>query len=206
MGRPVEQESQSGAIRADPAGVRTWGRNDPGGGAEIGGAPADGAEGDGQRDAGGAEDPERERPKLAAAIPFIDAILEADRKAPSKQRHTAHRIWMRIAARETGSRGSGVDGSSVCARSERCAWDCSGTRCSFRSRTVGWQAQVDWYEAWAEFDGEDSKTYVFCMRSMASGGAFHRAYPHASQQAFLEAHELAFAYFGGVFRCFVTTT
>ena len=26
--------------------------------------------------------PERERPKLGAAIPFIDAILEADRKAP----------------------------------------------------------------------------------------------------------------------------
>src|SRR3712207_8419081 len=35
---------------------------------------------------------------------------------------------------------------------------------------------------------------------MASGGAFHRAYRHATQQAFLEAHELAFAYFGGVFR------
>jgi len=44
------------------------------------------------------------------------------------------------------------------------------------------------------------KAYLFCLRSMASGGAFHRAYPHANQQAFLEAHELAFAYFGGVFR------
>jgi transposase len=30
--------------------------------------------------------------------------------------------------------------------------------------------------------------------------AFHRAYYHATQQAFLEAHELAFDYFGGVFR------
>src|SRR5438128_2375330 len=38
------------------------------------------------------------------------------------------------------------------------------------------------------------------MRSMASGGSFHCAYRHATQQAFLEAHELAFAYFGGVFR------
>ncbi len=38
------------------------------------------------------------------------------------------------------------------------------------------------------------------MRSMASGAAFHCAYLHATQQAFLEAHELAFAYFGGVFR------
>jgi transposase len=38
------------------------------------------------------------------------------------------------------------------------------------------------------------------MRSMASGGAFHVAYYHATQQAFLEAHERAFGYFGGVFR------
>jgi transposase len=40
---------------------------------------------------------------------------------------------------------------------------------------------------------------VFAMRSMASGAAFHRAYLHAIQQAFLEAHEHAFAYFGVVF-------
>lgn len=40
--------------------------------------------------------PERERPKLSAAVPFIDEILETDRKAPRKQRHTAHRIWMRL--------------------------------------------------------------------------------------------------------------
>jgi hypothetical protein len=38
------------------------------------------------------------------------------------------------------------------------------------------------------------------MRAIASGGAFHRAYYHATQQAFLEAHESAFGYFGGVFR------
>ena len=40
--------------------------------------------------------PERVRPKLAPAIPFIDGILESDLKAPRKQRHTAHRIWMRL--------------------------------------------------------------------------------------------------------------
>jgi transposase len=58
---------------------------------------------------------------------------------------------------------------------------------------------VDWYEADADICGERELTYVFCMRSMASGGAFHCAFPHASQQAFLEAHERAFLYFGGVF-------
>jgi hypothetical protein len=41
---------------------------------------------------------------------------------------------------------------------------------------------------------------VFCMRSMASGGAIRRAYPHTTQQAFLEAHELAFAHVSWVFR------
>ena len=42
--------------------------------------------------------PVRERPKLEPAMTFIDAILEADRRAPRKQRHTAHRIWCRIRA------------------------------------------------------------------------------------------------------------
>jgi hypothetical protein len=40
--------------------------------------------------------PERERPKLVPARPFIDAFLEADRKAPRKERHIAHRIWTRL--------------------------------------------------------------------------------------------------------------
>ena len=38
----------------------------------------------------------RERPKLGPAVGFIDEILQADRKAPRKQRHTARRIWMRL--------------------------------------------------------------------------------------------------------------
>jgi hypothetical protein len=43
----------------------------------------------------------------------------------------------------------------------------------------------------AELGGEQQKVQMFCLRSMASAGAFHRAYPYASQQAFLEGHELA---------------
>jgi hypothetical protein len=64
----------------------------------------------------------------------------------------------------------------------------------------GVEAQVDWYEAYADLAGERTKLQVFSMRSMASGAAFHYAYLHSTQQAFLEAHELAFAYFCGVFR------
>src|SRR5437870_9655150 len=85
---------------------------------------------------------ERPHPKLQAAIPFIDAILQGDRQAPRKQRHTAHRIWVRL-------------------RQEL-------PNCPVAERTV-------------------------------REAAFHCAFTNATQQAFLEAHELAFAWFGRVF-------
>ncbi len=36
------------------------------------------------------------KPKLGSLLPMIDAILEADRSAPVKQRHTAKRIFERL--------------------------------------------------------------------------------------------------------------
>jgi hypothetical protein len=144
--------------------------------------------------------PERPRWKLNAAIGFIDVILETDRKAPRKQRHTAHRIWVRMQNELPG-----------CKIAERTVREYVHARkialglmvretCVPQSYAWGVEAQVDWYEAYADLAGERVKLQVFGMRSMASGGAFHCAYLHATQQAFLEAHELAFAYFGGVFR------
>ncbi len=144
--------------------------------------------------------PERERPKLAAAIPFIDEILESDRKAPRKQRHTAHRIWTRL-RREMPAVEVSESTVREYVRERKAVMGLLGQETFIaQSYTWGGEGQVDWYEGWAELDGEPRKMCLFCMRSMASGGAFHRAYPHANQQAFLEAHELAFARFGGVFR------
>ena len=39
---------------------------------------------------------DRAKPKLGLVREFIDQILESDKEAPWKQRHTAHRIWMRV--------------------------------------------------------------------------------------------------------------
>jgi DNA polymerase III delta subunit len=39
---------------------------------------------------------ERKRLKIDPLRDVIDRILETDRQAPRKQRHTAHRIWMRL--------------------------------------------------------------------------------------------------------------
>lgn len=143
--------------------------------------------------------PERRQPQLEPVKDFIDAILEADRHAPRKQRHTARRIYLRI-RRE---RPEATVSESTIRR--YAAWKKSILSCAAKEICIaqryafGEEAQVDWYEAYAEFSGDRQKVNVFCMRSMASGAAFHCAYFHATQQAFLEAHELAFAWFGGVF-------
>jgi len=141
----------------------------------------------------------REKPKLGPAITFINTILEADQKAPRKQRHTAHRIWVRLCGEMPALHVSEPTVRRYVHERKHEMGQIGGEIFVPQSYRFGQEAQVDWYEAFAELDEELQKLFIFCMRSMASGGAFHRAYPHASQQAFLEAHELAFRYFGGVF-------
>jgi transposase len=142
---------------------------------------------------------ERARPKLEPAVPFIDGILESDLKAPRKQRHTAHRIYNRLLSEKPEIK---VAEATVRAyvRDRKLKIGLIH-RETFVPQSYMWgrEGQVDWYEMLAELGGERQKVQIFCMRSMASAGGFHRAYPHASQQAFPEAHELAFHYFGGVF-------
>jgi transposase len=84
-------------------------------------------------------------------------------------------------------------------RKRELGWSTRATRVP-QSYEPGQEGQVDWYEAWAELNGEPVPLQVFTMRSMARGAAFHRAYDRATQQALLEAHEHAFQFFGGVFR------
>jgi transposase len=144
--------------------------------------------------------PERKRPRLAPVIPFIDTILESDRTAPRKQRHTAHRIYQRLRAELAVCE---IAESSVrrYVREKKQALGLTRREvCVPQSYDWGSEGQVDWYEAEADLGGERQKLQVFSLRGMASGGAFHCAYLRATQQAFLEAQELAFRYFGGVFR------
>lgn len=143
--------------------------------------------------------PERACPKLGPVREFIDAILESDRQAPRKQRHTAHRIYQRLRRELPGGDASESTVRRYVGRRKR-AMGLAG-RETFVPQRYAWgsEAQVDWYEAYADLSGERQKLQVFSLRSMASGAAFHRAYRRATQQAFLEAHELAFRYLGGVF-------
>lgn len=143
---------------------------------------------------------DRECPRLGPLKEYIDRILAQDRDAPRKQKHTAHRIFTRLREEHqelliseatvrryvaTRKRELGLGGREVYVP---------------QSYAPGQEAQVDWFEATAKLGDERRVLQVFAMRSMASGDAFHRAYTNATQQAFLEGHEHAFAYFGGVFR------
>src|SRR5215467_5646166 len=141
---------------------------------------------------------ERKCPKIGPLREVINGILERDRHAPRKQRHTAHRIWTRL--KEEHPEPS-IAEATVRRYVQRWKQQAGLGRESYvpQSYQPGQEAQVDWFEAVAKLGGESSKLQIFAMRSMASGDAFHCAYPHATQQALLEAHELAFAYFGGVF-------
>src|SRR5215831_19280685 len=142
----------------------------------------------------------RQRPVIGPLRLYIDAILAADRKAPRKQRHTAHRIYERIRTELPDYQVAEVTVRSyVRERKQELGWSTRAT-CVPQSYAPGQEGQVDWYEAWAELNGEQVKLQVFSLRSMMSGAAFHRAYHRATQQAFLEAHEHAFHYFQGVFR------
>jgi transposase len=142
----------------------------------------------------------RPKPRVGPVADFIDAVLEADRQAPRKQRHTAHRIYVRL----TKERPELVIAESTVRRHVRERKKALGLleRQTFvpQHYVYGVEAQVDWYEAAVEAGGQRETFQIFTMRSMSSGGAFHRAYRRGTQQAFLEAHELAFGYFGGCFQ------
>ena len=115
----------------------------------------------------------RGKPSLGSVMEFIDVILMADEQAPKKQRHTARRIWQRIGEeRPETSVGEATVRRYVRQRKQELG---QTRRETFIPQVYDWggEGQVDWYEAMAEVANEMRKVYVFSMRAMASGGAFH---------------------------------
>ena len=91
--------------------------------------------------------PEREKPKLGAVSAWIDGILDADRKAPRKQRHTAHRIWTRLKQEQPAA---DVAESTVREYVRKRKMELGLQRSELfipQSYRWGQEGQVDWYEA-----------------------------------------------------------
>ena len=150
--------------------------------------------------------PERKKSRLEPVMEFINAVLEADRAAPRKQRHTSHRIYERIRMEFPEHPVGELTVRRYVGQRKREMGFIRQETFVPQSYAWGQEAQIDWYEAVEELDGERQKLQVFCMRSMGSGGAFHRAYPRATQQALLEGYELGSDILRGYSDCCVMTT
>jgi len=133
-----------------------------------------------------------EKPKLGPLLPVIDAILEVDRTAPVKQRHTAKRIFERLRDEHGFAGGYTVVKDYV--RIER-----SRGRETFvpLAHPPG-HAQVDFGEAVGVIGGVRQKIHFFCMDLPQSDACFVKGYPAETTEAFLDGHVSAFTFFGGV--------
>ena len=97
----------------------------------------------------------RNKPRLGPVMEFIDEILREDQTAPRKQRHTAHRIWQRIRQERPDAVAEATVRRYVRERKQELGLTARET---FVPQVYDWggEAQVDWYEAMAEFAGERS--------------------------------------------------
>jgi transposase len=142
----------------------------------------------------------RPAPRLGRYRALVDAWLEADRDAPRKQRHTAKRIHRRLVDEHGAEVAETTVRDYVRARKRALGWPV-GEVFVPQVHAPGAEAEVDWGEAYVDLAGTRTKVHLFLMRASFSGAAFCQASLVETQQAFLELHVEAFAWFGGVFEC-----
>ena len=139
----------------------------------------------------------RPAPALGEHREWIDEILIADRKAPRKQRHTARRIWRRLVDERGAAVAERTVREYVAARRRELGEP--GEVFVPQVHQAGMEAEVDWGEADVVLAGRPATVQLFFMRPCFSGAEFCMAFRRCTQQAFLEGHVEAFAWFGGVF-------
>jgi transposase len=132
------------------------------------------------------------RPKLDAWTGAIDQILEQDKTESRKQRHTAKRIFERLRDEHGYTGGYTIVKDYVRLR-----------KLSQREMFVPLahppgDAQADFGEAMVVIAGVERKAHYLAMDLAQSDDCFVMAFPAETTEAFLEGHNQAFAYFGGV--------
>jgi transposase len=132
------------------------------------------------------------RPKLDPYAGVIDAILEADRAVPKKQKHTSKRVFERLRDEHGYAGGITVVKDYIFAAKQR-------QREMFvpLAHPAG-HAQADFGEALAIIGGVERKIHFLVMELPHSDACFLKAYPAETTEAFCDAHVAAFDFFGGV--------
>jgi transposase len=134
----------------------------------------------------------RPRPKLDPFLPVLHQILEDDRKAPRKQRHTARRVFERLRDEH------GYTGGLTVVKEAVAAWRTRSAEVFVPLAHRPGEAQVDFGEAEVILDGRPTKVALFVMTLPYSDAFFVCAFPRECTEAFLEGHVRAFEFFGGV--------
>jgi transposase len=111
----------------------------------------------------------RPAPRLGAYRQLIDSWLLADREAPRKQRHTAHRVWRRLVD-EHGVEVAERTVREYVHRRRRELGDPPGEVFVPMVHEPGAEAEVDWGEAEVVIAGQRRRVYLFLMRACFSGG------------------------------------
>ena len=132
------------------------------------------------------------RPKLDPFVGIIDAILEADKTVPKKQKHTSKRVFERLCNEHGYDGGITVVKDYIFAAKQR-------QREMFVPLVhPSGHAQADFGEALAIIGGVERKIHFLVMELPHSDACFLKAYPAETTEAFCDAHVAAFAFFGGV--------
>ena len=134
----------------------------------------------------------RRKPKLEDFLPVIDEILEADKKAPPKQRHTARRIFERLRD-EYGYTGG------ITQVQEAVKQTVAHSKEVFLplSHPPG-RAQFDFGHAVVRIAGVEAEAALAVMTLPYSDGYFVSAYPRECTETFHAGHVAGFEFFGGV--------
>ena len=134
----------------------------------------------------------RWKPKLGPYLGVIDQILEDDRGAPPKQRHTAKRILDRLREEHGFTGGYTIVKDYV--REKRIRMREVYFPLDHRPGT----SQVDFGEAKVVIGGIEQKAHAFCMALPHSDAILVQAYPTEALEAVQEGHNAAYSFFGGV--------
>jgi len=134
----------------------------------------------------------RPKPKLEPFLPVIRQILEDDGKAPTKQKHTARRIFERLRDEY------GYNGGEMVVKDAVREWRISRREVFLPLSHPPGEAQVDFGEATVRISGTETKVAIFVMTLPYSGVIFVQAFPKECTETFMEGNRRAFEEFGGV--------
>lgn len=134
----------------------------------------------------------RHKPVLDPFLPVIQQILEEDRHAPLKQRHTARRVYERLRAEH------GYSGCASIVRAVVAAWKQRQAQAFVPLLHPPGDAQCDFGRAEVIVAGERHKAALFVLTLPYSNARFACLFPRECTETFQEGHVRAFAYLGGV--------